>query len=57
MKRLREAMHLETHWTPLRSCMGPMFVMAMTFLGLGSIPHSETKKPTNMSPMTLETHF
>lgn len=42
MKRLREARHPMTHCTPLRSVIGPMIEMAVSFLGFALIPHSET---------------
>lgn len=38
MKRLREAGHIVTRQTPLRSHMGPMLVMVMIFSSLASFP-------------------
>jgi hypothetical protein len=57
MKRLREAKHPVTRCTPLRSPIGPMFDMAMTFSGFASIPYSETKKLNNMPLGTPKTYF
>jgi hypothetical protein len=56
-KRLREVKLHMTCWTPLRSRMGPIFVMAETFSGLALIPHSDTKKPSGMPLGMLKTHF
>jgi hypothetical protein len=45
MKRLRAARHPMTLYTPFKSLMGPMLVMAVIFSGLASMPRSETMNP------------
>jgi hypothetical protein len=46
-----------TRWTPLRSHIGPIFVMAKTFSRLASIPCSKTRKPSSTPLIMLKTHF
>jgi hypothetical protein len=56
MKRLRAARHPVTLYTPFKSLMGSMLVMAAIFSGLASMPRSETMNPKSMprgTPKTL----
>jgi hypothetical protein len=48
MKRLRAARHPMTLYTPFKSLMGLMLVMATIFSGLASMPLSETMNPRSM---------
>ena len=57
MKRLWEARHPMTLCTPFWLRIGPMFVMAETFSGLASIPHSDTINPRSMPRGTPQMHF
>jgi hypothetical protein len=57
MKRLKAARHPSTFWTPLRSRIGPIRSRAVTFSGLGSMPHWETMYPSSMPRGTPKMHF
>ena len=57
MNRLRAARQPMTFYTPFRSRIGPIRVMAETFSGLDSMPHWETIKPKSMPQGTPNTHF
>ena len=57
MKRLRAARQPVSLYTPLMLHMGPMLEMAVIFLGLASIPHSDTMYPSNFSFGTPKTYF
>jgi hypothetical protein len=57
MKRLRAARHPMTLYTPFKSLIGPMLVMAAIFSGLASMPRSETTNPRSMPRGTPKTHF
>ena len=57
MNRLRDARHPMTLYTPFRSRIGPIRVMAETLSGLGSTPRWETMKPKSMPRGTPNTHF
>jgi hypothetical protein len=46
-----------TLFTPFKSLMGPMLVMAAIFSGLASMPRSETMIPRSMPRGTPKTHF
>src|SRR6185437_4623939 len=57
MNRMRDARHPMTLYTPFRSWIGPIRVMAETFSGLGSMPSWEIMKPKSMPRGTPNTHF
>jgi hypothetical protein len=57
MKRLRAARHPMTLYTPFKSLIGPMLVMAAIFSELASMPRSETMNPRSMPRGTPKTHF
>jgi hypothetical protein len=57
MKRLRDARHPMSFYTPFRFWIGAMLVLAEIFFELASMPCSEMMNPKSMPWGTPKMHF